>query len=235
MERVAVIARFDPGQREAVQALLEAGPPYDLTESTIDRHTAYLTSREVVFVFEGPDVDWDVDDIADEFFRPAVREALAEWHKVVDEEPRLGRPVFIWQRGSGAVRPGEQPERRVGDVMETSLVLVAPEDTLGEAVERMVARGEGPALVADYGRLIGVLGPDDVLRAVSERVHPSDARVREWMREPPAMLGPEASLEEAADRMIETASHHLPVVDGERPVGVVDLRSVVAAGAVHSV
>ena len=235
VERVALIASFDPDQADKVRALLDVGPPYDLAESTIDRHAVYLSSREVVFVFEGPDIEWEVEDISDEFFRPAIRATLTEWRKLVDEEPRLGHPIFAWERGSAAVGAEAGAAERVGDVMEKSFVLVAPEDTLGEAVERIVALGAGPALVADYGRLIGVLGPEDVLRATSERVHPSEGRVREWMSEPPATLTPDTSLEDAAARMIETASHHLPVVEDGRPVGVVDLRSVVSAGAAQPV
>jgi CBS domain-containing protein len=231
VERVALIARFDPEQAEQVRELLEEGPPYDLAESTIDRHAVYLSSREVVFVFEGPDVQWQVEDIADEFFHPAIRSTLADWRKLVDEEPRLGHPVFAWERGSPATGAAEAAAELVGDVMEKSFVLVAPEDTLGEAVERMVARAAGPALVGDYGRLIGVLSAEDVLRATAERVHPSEGRVREWMSDPAATLAPDASLAEAMTRMVETASHHLPVVEDERPVGVVDLRSVVSAGA----
>jgi CBS domain-containing protein len=230
VERVAIIARFDPDQADKVKALLDAGPPYDLTESTINRHAVYVSSHEVVFVFEGPDVEWEVDDISDEFFRPAIRATLSAWRSVVDEEPRLGHPVFAWERGAPAIFSAEAAAERVGDVMETSFVLVEPDETLGEAVERMVARGPGPALVVDFGRLIGVLAPEDVLRATSERVHPSDGRVREWMSKPAATLTAGDSLAEAVTRMVETASHHLPVVEDERPVGIVDLRSVVSAG-----
>ena len=230
MERMAIVASFEPEQSEQVKELLAEGPPYDLAESTLDRHAVYLSPREVVFVFEGPDVEWQVDDLRDDFFRPGVRSAVADWQKLVDGKPRLAHPVFAWDReGAG---DGAEPAQdgTVAGAMETSFVEVAPEDTLAEAVERMTARGLGPALVVDFGRLIGVLGPEQVLRAVSERVHPSDGRVREWMIEPPATVSPGTSLAEAAAEMIQTASHHLPVVEGERPVGVVDLRGIVSAG-----
>lgn len=229
VDRVAVTARFRPEQAERVRTLLEAGPPYDLAETGFDRHAVFLSTREVVFVFEGPDVEWEVEDLADDFFHPAVREALSQWRALLDEEPHIGRPVFVWERGSPAEATPASAATRVGDMMDASFVRIAPEDTLAEAVERIVARGAGPALVVDYGRLIGLLGEHDALRAVAERAHPSEGRVREWMSEPVATVAPDATPGEAAAAMIENGLHHLPVVEGERPVGLVSLRSVVSA------
>ena len=229
MEGVVVIARFDPERAAEVRKLLEQGPPSALAESTLDRHAVYLSPHEVVFVFEGPDIEWETEDIADEFLEPGIRTTLAAWRALSEEEPRVGRPVFTWERGMGAAGAPARTNGRVADVMETSFVLVAPEDTLGEAVERMVAGGASLALVGDFGRLIGVLGADDALRTVAERVHPSEGRVREWMSEPPAAIAPDATFEETVATMIETGSHHLPVAQEGRPVGVVDLRSVVGA------
>src|SRR6266545_2601748 len=53
----------------------------------------------------------------------------------------------------------------VADAMSTDPLVVAPEDTLGEVAERMRARDLGSALVADYGRLIGMITSRDLLRA----------------------------------------------------------------------
>jgi CBS domain-containing protein len=231
VDRVAVTARFLPEQREAVEALLAAGPPYDPADAGFHRHAVYLSSREVVFVFEGPEVEWEVEDLADDFFHPEVQAALSQWRTLLDEDPRIGHPIFVWERGG---RPAKLPAAAaisVGEVMDRGFVAVAPEDTLAEAVERIVAHGDGPALVVDFGRLIGVLGAHDVLRAVADRVHPSDGRAREWMSGPPQTAAPGTSLDEAAGRMIENRLHHLPVVEGEHPVGLVALRQVVGAVA----
>jgi sulfide:quinone oxidoreductase len=114
---------------------------------------------------------------------------------------------------------------RVGDVMSDAIV-VAPEDTLGEVAEKMQSRDFGSALVADHGRLIGILTSRDLLRAFAGRVHSSEARVREWMTADPLVVTAETTLELAALTMSEHGIHHLPVVVGERPVGMVGLRAV---------
>ncbi len=117
---------------------------------------------------------------------------------------------------------------RVGDVMAEALV-VAPEDTLGEVAERMVARDHDAVLVAEYGRLVGILTSQDLLQALASRVHSSEARVRPWMTAEPIAVTTTSSLEAAAAVMTEHGIHHLAVVDGERPVGIVGMREVARA------
>jgi sulfide:quinone oxidoreductase len=118
-------------------------------------------------------------------------------------------------------------DETVGDVMSPDPLVVAPEDTLGEVAEQMRRRDLGSALVAEYGRLVGVLTSRDMLRALAGRVHSSDARVRQWMTTEPIAVSAKTSLEAASILMTEHHIHHLPVVDGERPVGMVGMRDVV--------
>jgi CBS domain-containing protein len=120
-------------------------------------------------------------------------------------------------------------ELEAGEVMTHRFLAVAPEDTLGEVAERMAAENLGSALVVDYGRLIGILTSRDVLRAISARVHPSEARIREWMTSEPSAVAAETPAAAAARIMLRGGFHHLPVVEGERPVGVVGLRAVIGA------
>ena len=82
----------------------------------------------------------------------------------------------------------------------------------------------GSALVADYGRLIGILTSRDLLRAFAGRVHPSEARVREWMTAEPVTVSAATPIEAAVTLMTEYGFHHLPVIDDERPVGMLGLR-----------
>ncbi len=116
---------------------------------------------------------------------------------------------------------------RVGDVMSCDPVVVAPEDTLGEAAEKLRMSDAGSALVAEYGRLIGILTSRDMLRALAGRVHSSEARVRQWMTAEPITVSPTTTLQAAAVLMTEFHIHHLPVVDAERAVGMIGMRDVV--------
>ncbi|MDP8911235.1 MAG: CBS domain-containing protein [Actinomycetota bacterium] len=115
---------------------------------------------------------------------------------------------------------------RLGDVMARDPVTVAPEDTLGEAAAKMNERGIGSAIVLDFGRMIGILTERDIMRAVAYRTHSSEARVREWMTAEPVTATPSTSVDEAARIMLENGFRHLPVVEGDRAVGVVSLRDL---------
>ncbi len=114
----------------------------------------------------------------------------------------------------------------LADLMTPDVLTVAPEDTLGEVAERMERRGVGSAVVSDFGRLIGILTERDLLRAVAGRIHSSEARVREWMTKDPVTGLPSTPAEEAAHIMLDRGFRHMPVVDGDRAIGIVSIRDV---------
>ena len=113
--------------------------------------------------------------------------------------------------------------------MMRKFVAVAPEDTLGEVAEKLAATNAGSALVVEYGHLTGILTSRDILHAIAERAHPSEARVREWMTAEPVTASPDTPADEAARLMVAGGFHHLPVTEAERPIGVVGLRMVIGA------
>jgi CBS domain-containing protein len=114
----------------------------------------------------------------------------------------------------------------IGDFMSRDVLSVAPEDTIGEAAQLMADANVGSSVVLEHGRLIGILTERDLLRAMAQRVHPSEARVREWMTPEPVAVSELTSAGEAARLMVENGFRHLPVVDGDRTLGVVSLRDV---------
>ncbi|HEY3207545.1 MAG TPA: CBS domain-containing protein [Gaiellaceae bacterium] len=114
----------------------------------------------------------------------------------------------------------------LADLMTSEVLTVAPEDTIGEAAQKMVDREVSSAAVSDYGRLIGILTERDLTRAVAGRTHSSEARVREWMTRDPVTLPQTASPKEAAEIMLDRGFRHIPVVEGERAIGIVSIRDV---------
>src|SRR2546428_13019876 len=94
------------------------------------------------------------------------------------------------------------PMTALRELMSRDLLAVAPEDTIGEAAQKMVDRGVGSAVVLDFGRLIGIFTERDLMRAVAGRVHPSEARVRGWMTSGPPAVSPGRSGQGAAPAML---------------------------------
>ena len=101
-----------------------------------------------------------------------------------------------------------------------------PSDTIGEAAQKMVEAGVSSVVVSDYGRLIGILTERDLTRAVAGRTHSSEARVREWMTADPVTVTEDTPAADAARIMLEQRFRHIPVVDGERTIGIVSIRDV---------
>ena len=118
----------------------------------------------------------------------------------------------------------------LAEFMTREVLIVAPEDTIGEAAQKMVDEGVSSVVVSDFGRLIGILTERDLTRAVAGRTHSSEARVREWMTADPITVTESTPVEEAARTMLEQGFRHLPVVQDDRPVGIVSIRDIARWG-----
>ncbi|HEY7283749.1 MAG TPA: CBS domain-containing protein [Actinomycetota bacterium] len=122
----------------------------------------------------------------------------------------------------------------VRDVMNPDLVIVRPEATVQQAAGGMFASHTGSTLVMEGDRLLGIFTERDIVKALSGT---SDAGrssiVRERMTPDPQIIGPEATIGEALDRMFDGGFRHLPVVDGGRVIGVVSMRDLAEAATRH--
>jgi CBS domain-containing protein len=117
----------------------------------------------------------------------------------------------------------------VAELMSRQLVTSDGSATLGEAASVMAQRRVGSVLVLEGERLAGIFSERDIVRALS---HSHDAvrdPVAHWMTQRPVTIGPDASAEEALEKMLKGGFRHLPVVEGERLVGMVSMRDLSAA------
>ena len=94
MQRVVVTAKLKPGSHEAAAELLASGPPYDPGEIGLVRHGVYLGSSEVVFVFEGPDVENRLRDLLND---RAASASFAVWGPLLDGTPAAAHELFYWE------------------------------------------------------------------------------------------------------------------------------------------
>src|SRR5438093_5285961 len=96
----------------------------------------------------------------------------------------------------------------IADVMRPDFITVAPEDTLGEVAGKMTSLNVGAVIVKDFGRLIGILTERDMLKAMAERVHTSEARVRQFMTSDPVTAPDETHVVETYKLSTDNVSHH---------------------------
>jgi len=81
------------------------------------------------------------------------------------------------------------------------------------------------------GRLAGVVSTTDMVQKVLNVSSGSPARAFELMSAPAIVATPGERLDDAAWRLVAARAHRLVVVDGERPVGVLSVRDLLAAFA----
>jgi hypothetical protein len=105
VQRVAVTAKLKPGSHEAAAELLRAGPQYDPGEIGLVRHGVYLGSSEVVFLFEGLDVENLLREILND---QAVSASFAVWGPLLEGPPSAAHELFYWEAA------GESADKAAG-------------------------------------------------------------------------------------------------------------------------
>ena len=100
--------------------------------------------------------------------------------------------------------------------------------TVQDAAEFMAARNVGAiCIVDDSGKLLGVFSERDVLRRVVVlRRDPASVSVGEVTSELRAVINCDETPHQALERMELIGSRHLPVVDGDRWVGMLSMRDL---------
>jgi CBS domain-containing protein len=105
---------------------------------------------------------------------------------------------------------------------------VAPSDTVYRAIEVMSDKQIGALPVLDGERLVGMLSERDYARKVILAGRASrECRVEDIMTRKVVCVSPNRSVEECMAIMTDKKIRHLPVVEGERIVGIVSIGDLV--------
>jgi len=108
----------------------------------------------------------------------------------------------------------------VRDVMSTELVTIRPAESARRAYEIMRDRRIRHLPVMEHNRLVGILSDRD-LRPILLSPGLTGASVAELMSEALTTIAPDASVEDAASLLVVRKIGCLPVVEGDRLVGIV--------------
>jgi CBS domain-containing protein len=101
------------------------------------------------------------------------------------------------------------------------------DDTIRVASRYMSEKRVGAVVVIEGNRLVGVLSERDIMgRVVARGLDPDQARVGEVMTRDIVVAKPEDSHDDGLRKMKQAGCRHLPVVEGDRYVGMVSLRDL---------
>jgi len=108
------------------------------------------------------------------------------------------------------------------------LFSISPDETVYAAVATMAEKDIGSLLVTDDGNLVGLFTERDYAREIVLKGRTSaQTLVREIMRTDFVCVEPDVSVETCMELMTQHRVRHLPVVDGERLVGIVSIGDLV--------
>jgi CBS domain-containing protein len=107
------------------------------------------------------------------------------------------------------------------------LFLLAPEQSVREAARYMTERRVGAVCVLEGSRLVGVVSERDIMgRVVAQGLDLDRTSVGEVMTRDLAVAQASESHEDGLRRMKQAGCRHLPVVDGDKLVGMVAQRDL---------
>ncbi len=152
------------------------------------------------------------------------------------EHQRAGDPVHTWPAAAfSKVSDVRENYLRVGQFMTTDVPTVHPEDLVDLAASLMDWERIRHVPVEDEGKLVGLISHRAVLRLVArghlDRASSEKVAVREIMRPDPITIAPETTTLEVLQIMRDHNIGALPVVDGDRLVGIVSERDLIAVSS----
>jgi CBS domain-containing protein len=104
----------------------------------------------------------------------------------------------------------------------------APDEIVVAAVRLMNAASIGALPVLENGRLVGIFTERDVLvRIIDAKRDPTSIRVREVMTPDPICISRTATVVDAMLLVTENHCRHLPVVEGNRLVGLISVGDLI--------
>ncbi len=115
------------------------------------------------------------------------------------------------------------PIKRV--MSQSNFLTVAPEIAVAEAAKLMAKNNVGAVLVVAGGALLGIFTERDVVfRVVACGLDPATTALAQVMTAHPKTIGASQPFGLALLMMNENGFRHLPVMDGDKPVGIVSAR-----------
>ncbi len=105
--------------------------------------------------------------------------------------------------------------------MTKGVLTIDWQKTVFEAAELMTLKEVGDILVTEADLPMGIVTERDFVRRVVAKRRPLDTKISDVMSKPLITIGPNATLIEAARKMVENRIRRLPVVERHKLIGII--------------
>ena len=115
----------------------------------------------------------------------------------------------------------------VRDIMKKDVATIDAEALISDAAKIMSSRLIGSLVVVKNNNVVGILTERDILLQVTEGKPLSNVKVKDIMSSPVITISPETDIEEAANVMIKNIIRRLPVMEGQKLVGIITSEDII--------
>lgn len=110
------------------------------------------------------------------------------------------------------------------------LLSVEPSERATQAVRTMAEQNLGSLVVLERGRMVGMLSFHEIMQALAARGGAlGELEVSQIMERDPVSTGPDMEVNDLRRTMLESGARYLPVLQGEKLLGVISFRDVAKA------
>ncbi len=158
---------------------------------------------------------------------------VAELRRLIQEYPAFHR--FFSRSRSTETRSSDLATLKVVDLMSRKPITCSADTPVGEAATAMRDRKiSSLGVVDDAGKLIGIVTTRDLTARVLAEGRGPETPVGEVMTEDPLTLGPDSLGSDILHMMLERRIGHLPVVEGDKLLGMITQTDLTRFQAVSS-
>ncbi len=117
----------------------------------------------------------------------------------------------------------------VKEAMTKNVIIVHPDTTIKDAAKIMTQHRVGSLLVVDGIKLIGIITELDIIwKVVAGDLDPKITLVRDVMSKEVVTIKADQTLEDASQIMVENNIKKLPVLEGDKLVGIVTATDLIS-------
>jgi len=120
---------------------------------------------------------------------------------------------------------------KIRELYHRGVLTAYPDETVAMVAGRMQQEAVGSLAVIEEGRLVGIVTERDLVRAASDGADPLGTRVGAYVTHGVAVADADEEASRVVRRMLNFGVRHLPVFDGDKLLGMVSMRDLVALEA----